>query len=218
MSTSASPLAAFAALAGATLVTLGRAQGLPLRERAAAAAEALARVYAEGLRLAPVEPMDGPPEVHVLPLRRVLQAAFGEVDAYAAVFDPYAGTVDADQPAATPAAQPAGTPAAAPEPQAPAAEADACSLVDDLVAVCDALSEGLGLFEAGHAQAAQFEWRFALRGHAGRRLTSALYALQTLLSLHLEQDDEDEEGEEPGEPGRPEAPGAADGGDALVQD
>lgn len=196
-------LAACADAVRGALVALARAGEVPLRERVAAVAEALARAYAAGLALPPVAPVADPPEGAALPLRRVLQAAFGEVDAYAAVFDPYTGTVDGpsgdDEPAPAEAAddERADEEAARDERLAdPALEGvaagDACSLVDDLVVVADALSAALDLLDRGEPEAAHHDWRSALRGHAGRRLTSALYALQTLLSLHLEGvEDED---------------------------
>ena len=48
---------------------------------------------------------------------------------------------------------------------------------DDLADIWRDVKSGLTLFDAGHINAATWEWRFHFYGHWGRHLTSALYAL-----------------------------------------
>ncbi|MES2299485.1 MAG: DUF5063 domain-containing protein [Pseudomonadota bacterium] len=58
------------------------------------------------------------------------------------------------------------------------AESSIGDLADDLADIWRDLKEGLSLFDAGHVDAAQFEWRLHFNIHWGRHAASALYVLQ----------------------------------------
>jgi hypothetical protein len=84
--------------------------------------------------------------------------SFEQFDFYAEVFDPYSD--DASQ---------------------GRAEAGFGSLSDDFLDICSDVSRGLALWDAGHHNAAIWEWRFHRDAHWGNHATSALRALHWAL-------------------------------------
>jgi hypothetical protein len=68
----------------------------------------------------------------------------------------------------------------------PAEEPVTADLADDLADVWRDLKRGLLLYQAGHWDAAVWEWHLHFDSHWGHHATGALYALQTWLSANVE--------------------------------
>lgn len=119
-------------------------------------AAVLPRVYAAGLELPDVEPMDEDlaPAVES-PLSRV-RKLLGRDDNYSEVFDPYV-----DEPPVV------------------------GSLGDDPADIYLDLARPLRTFDAGRVTDAVWEWRSGLRGHCGDHLVDAMRAIHRAVNSHM---------------------------------